>query len=75
MVAFLFETCFLFKFIVGYFKSLGGDYVLDTKVADDLALLESRAEFVERFRSESPVFPLISSSCPGICIFFLVVAH
>lgn len=54
-----------FACLSGYFKSFGADYVLDTRVADDLALLESRTEFVERFKSDTPCFPMISSSCPG----------
>lgn len=51
----------------GYLRNLGADYVLSTKVADDLALLECRNEFVERFRDNTPdkPFPMLSSSCPG----------
>lgn len=51
----------------GYLRQLGVDYVLTTKVADDLALLESRNEFIERFRDNLPdkPFPMLSSSCPG----------
>lgn len=55
----------------GYFKALGVDYVLHTKISDDLALIESRNEFVERFKSEnidraaSPNLPMLASSCPG----------
>lgn len=57
--------------IVGYLKQIGFDLVLDTKVADDLALIESRNEFVERFKSENvdqaatPTLPMLASSCPG----------
>lgn len=59
------------KHLAGYFKELGADYVLHTKIADDLALIESRNEFVERFKSENidktetPVLPMLASSCPG----------
>ncbi|XP_053958434.1 probable cytosolic Fe-S cluster assembly factor GJ13047 [Anastrepha ludens] len=60
------------KHLSGYFRSLGADYVLNTKVADDLALLECRNEFVERFReatsgdaATTPSLPMLSSSCPG----------
>ncbi|XP_004533876.1 probable cytosolic Fe-S cluster assembly factor GJ13047 [Ceratitis capitata] len=60
------------KHLSGYFRSLGADYVLNTKIADDLALLECRNEFVERFRENSgadasvaPPLPMLSSSCPG----------
>lgn len=52
------------KLVSGYFKSLGADLVLNTKVADDLALLESRNEFVERYRN-AEAMPMLSSSCPG----------
>lgn len=52
------------KVICGYFKSLGADLVVSTKIADDLALLESRNEFVERYRN-SDTMPMLSSSCPG----------
>lgn len=54
------------RHISGYFKKLGADYVLDTKIADDLALLESRNEFMERFRDQKTYkLPMIASSCPG----------
>lgn len=51
----------------GFLRQLGADYILTTKVADDLALLEMRSEFIERFQDKSPSkpFPLLSSSCPG----------
>lgn len=53
--------------LAGYLRSLGADYILSTKVADDLSLLECRNEFVERFRDNLPEkpFPMLSSSCPG----------
>lgn len=56
--------------LTGYFKQLGADYVLNTKVADDLALIEARNEFVERFQSETldkavKSLPMLASSCPG----------
>lgn len=59
------------KRLAGYFKSLGADLVLHTKIADDLALIESRNEFIERFKSENidrasvPTLPMLASSCPG----------
>lgn len=61
----------------GYLKRLGSDIVLDTKIADDLALIESRNEFIERYKTEvldyngtdakggTPTLPMLSSSCPG----------
>ncbi|XP_033221424.1 probable cytosolic Fe-S cluster assembly factor GL21135 isoform X2 [Belonocnema kinseyi] len=43
--------------------------VLDMTVADDLALIESAKEFVERYRSfqedDQNQLPMLSSSCPG----------
>lgn len=58
--------------LAGYMKELGVDYVLNTKVADDLALLESRDEFVQRFTDASDAvkgkaapLPMLASSCPG----------
>lgn len=59
-----------FRSFAGYFKKLGADYVLNTKVADDLALIEARNEFVERFQSENldktnKSLPMLASSCPG----------
>ncbi|KAH8251522.1 hypothetical protein KR038_011885 [Drosophila bunnanda] len=52
------------RHLSGYFRSLGADYVLCTKVADDLALLECRQEFVERYRDNENL-TMLSSSCPG----------
>ena len=50
----------------GYLKQLGADYVLDTKIADDIALLESRDEFLSRYQSkDSSKMPMLSSACPG----------
>lgn len=56
------------KLLSGYLKELGVDLVLNTKVADDLALLESRKEFVQRFAAKAKddqVLPMLASSCPG----------
>ncbi|XP_017004273.1 probable cytosolic Fe-S cluster assembly factor GE22682 isoform X1 [Drosophila takahashii] len=52
------------RHLTGYFRSLGADYVLCTKVADDLALLECRQEFMERYH-ENKELTMLSSSCPG----------
>lgn len=54
----------------GYLKSLGVDHILNTKIADDIALLESAREFVERFKSNKldgiqTNLPMLASSCPG----------
>lgn len=56
--------------VPGYLKHLGFDYVLHTKIADDLALIESRNEFLERFKSSATDknvqnLPMLASSCPG----------
>ncbi|EDW02951.1 probable cytosolic Fe-S cluster assembly factor GH10760 [Drosophila grimshawi] len=52
------------RHLAGYLQQLGADYVLCTKIADDLALLECRQEFVERFRNNAEL-SMLSSSCPG----------
>jgi len=53
---------------------LGADLVLDIKLAEDFALLESQNEFMERFKSTKTsnvkkILPMLASSCPGIFIF------
>lgn len=54
------------KHLAGYFKKIGADFVIDTKIADDLALLESRNEFMARFRDQKAhKLPMLASSCPG----------
>ncbi|XP_060666480.1 probable cytosolic Fe-S cluster assembly factor GJ13047 [Drosophila nasuta] len=52
------------RHLAGYLRQLGADYVLCTKIADDLALIESRQEFVERYRDNAELC-MLSSSCPG----------
>lgn len=44
--------------------------VLDIKLAEDLALLESQNEFIERYKSAKAskvqnILPMLASSCPG----------
>lgn len=57
--------------LTGYLKRLGADFVLNTKIADDLSLIESRNEFVERYKSvvinqeKTHSLPMLSSTCPG----------
>lgn len=58
--------------ITGYFKRLGADFVLNTKIADELSLIESRNEFIERYKSNvldadanKNTMPMLSSNCPG----------
>ncbi|XP_059612057.1 probable cytosolic Fe-S cluster assembly factor AGAP009023 [Phlebotomus argentipes] len=56
--------------LAGYFKSLGGDVVLSTTIADDLSLIECRDEFLARYLAErsgekQKNLPMLSSSCPG----------
>lgn len=54
------------KHFAGYLKQHGADYVLDTKIADDLALLESRDEFISRFNDQKIAkLPMLTSACPG----------
>jgi len=52
---------------------LGADLVLDIKLAEDLALLESQNEFIERYKSAKTskvqkILPMLASSCPGTVI-------
>ncbi|XP_037957929.1 probable cytosolic Fe-S cluster assembly factor GJ13047 [Teleopsis dalmanni] len=57
------------KRLSGYLRSLGADIILNTKIADDLALLECQTEFLERFRENdtggAAHLPLLTSACPG----------
>ncbi|KAJ1530517.1 hypothetical protein ONE63_005410 [Megalurothrips usitatus] len=58
-----------FQRLSGYLKSIGADVVLDMTLSEDLSLLESETEFLERFRSKSggskTCLPMFTSSCPG----------
>lgn len=54
---------------------MGADLVLDLKLAEDLALLESQNEFMERYKtsktsSMQKMLPMLASSCPGKIIYF-----
>lgn len=56
--------------LTGYLKRLGTDLVLDTRIADELSLIECRDEFVQRFyadrnKESTKNFPMLTSSCPG----------
>ncbi|KAJ8679882.1 hypothetical protein QAD02_015669 [Eretmocerus hayati] len=54
--------------LANFFKSMGADMVLDMTVAEDLALIESAKEFVERFKASKDSknqLPMLASSCPG----------
>ncbi|CAG5011537.1 unnamed protein product [Parnassius apollo] len=58
------------KKLAGYFKSIGADIVLDMTVAEDLSLLETQQEFLQRYQEQqadpnSKHLPMLSSSCPG----------
>lgn len=58
------------KHLSGYLRSIGADYILNTKIADDLSLLECRNEFLERYynqqqNNDNNQLPMLSSSCPG----------
>eukprot|EP00435_Cladocopium_sp_Y103_P051573 s1501_g16.t1 len=53
-------------------RRLGANYVLDSSAAEAVALLEGKAEFVERFKasggsssSSKGRLPLLTSHCPG----------
>lgn len=54
-----------------YFKNLGADMVVDMSIAEDIALLESQHEFIERYRAsisdgKKDSLPMLASSCPGM---------
>lgn len=55
--------------LAGYLKSMGADMVLDMTVAEDLSLIESAKEFVERYKAAKEdsknQLPMLASSCPG----------
>ncbi|CAH2266435.1 probable cytosolic Fe-S cluster assembly factor GJ13047 [Pararge aegeria] len=56
--------------LVGYFKSLGADLVLDMTVAEDMSVLEAQQEFLQRYRDQQndpseKHLPMLASSCPG----------
>jgi len=61
--------------VAGYLKQLGVQAVYDINTARDLALLETTAEFLHRFRSvsdgssststSSSPLPMLASACPG----------
>jgi len=65
---------------IGYFKKLGADLVLDLKIAEDLALLESQNEFIERYKSvqvskDQKMLPMLASSCPGKIIYLFIFTN
>lgn len=51
--------------LVGYFKMLGADMVVDMTIADDFALIECQREFIQRYTNKDSFFPMLASSCPG----------
>lgn len=61
--------------LAGYFKSMGADMVLDMTVAEDLSLIESAKEFVERYKAakegSKKQLPMLASSCPGLLSYFM----
>ena len=61
----------------GYFKSMGADMVLDMTVAEDLSLVESAKEFVERYKAakegSKTQLPMLASSCPGRALYSSII--
>ena len=51
--------------VSAFFRSMGADLVVDTRAAEDVALMEHRAEFLAKKKEEGFRFPLLTSSCPG----------
>ena len=72
------KTLAQFNSVLGFFRLMGADVVIEMSQAEDLALMECQKEFVNRFRKkqagepEKPL-PMLSSSCPGksYIMFFL----
>ncbi|XP_049764679.1 probable cytosolic Fe-S cluster assembly factor CPIJ010948 [Schistocerca cancellata] len=55
--------------LTGYFKSQGADLVLDMRLAEDIVLIESQKEFIDRYKKAengtSECLPVLASTCPG----------
>lgn len=53
-------------------KRLGVDLVVETGIADDLALVEESKEFLLRYsrfqNGDTTALPMLSSSCPGALV-------
>lgn len=60
--------------LAGYLKSMGADMVLDMTIAEDLSLIESAKEFVERYKAAKEgsknQLPMLASSCPGSVLYY-----
>ena len=53
---------------LGYFKFLGADKVCTITLAEDLCLVESGREFIEKYENlnqDPTALPIISGVCPG----------
>jgi len=53
--------------VASVLQQRGADYVLESGAAEAIALLEGRAEFLQRYSSKSSTapLPLLTSHCPG----------
>ncbi|XP_062859001.1 nuclear prelamin A recognition factor [Trichomycterus rosablanca] len=54
--------------LCGFLKSIGIKYVFDTTIAASFSILESRREFIQRYRRrhhDVHAVPMFTSSCPG----------
>lgn len=64
----------LLKCLVGFFRWMGVDYVMDMNSANDLSLLNATKEFIDRFveskKAQQP-FTLLASACPGMSIAYI----
>jgi len=58
----------LTKKVVGALKQLGFDFVFDTSLGADVAVVEAGFEFKERLE-KGGLFPVINSCCPGTVLF------
>lgn len=52
------------KKLVGFLKSIGFDYVLDTNFAADLTIMEEASELVNRIKNNGKL-PMFTSCCPA----------
>lgn len=50
--------------LVGFLKSIGFDYVLDTNFAADLTIMEEASELVDRIKTKKTL-PMFTSCCPA----------
>lgn len=53
---------------LGFFKSLGVDYLFDISFARCFSIIEAQKEFIERYQKkneDATSLPMLTSACPG----------